>query len=98
MKLRVEVMADDIAEGKRGKSCECAIANALKRAGYSQPYVQPWGTSQYTPFIYLDFAINPTCRVDLPNEAASLACRWDEGDVIEPFTFEIEVPDTAVSK
>lgn len=96
MKLRVEVTAEDIAKGERGMGCNCAIAHALRRAGYPSPFVQPWGAPKRGPFIRLD--VDDDSLIDLPSGAALLARLWDEGDKIAPFAFEIEVPDTAVSE
>jgi hypothetical protein len=103
VKLRVEVTAEDIACGQRENPCACPIAKALIRAGARDPMVagafirddedhdgdSPWAVS---------FDHDYLTEVRLPGECGEFASSFDRGLPVEPFTFEIEVPDTAVER
>jgi len=99
VKLRVEVTAEDIAKGQREEVCLCPIALALSRCGVRGPAVA--GAVGWTPgdnrwsVTFVEDYENETI---LPEECGTFASAFDKGEPVEPFTFEIEVPDTAVSK
>jgi hypothetical protein len=86
VKLRVEVTAEDIAAGNSGDCESCPIALACCRAGLNGVLVSDDGIAWNGGF------------VDLPAGGLEFISDFDRGRVVLPFTFEIEVPDTAVSK
>jgi hypothetical protein len=83
--MRVEVTADDIANGKRGLPWCCPIARAIKRAsggsrvsiGTFNGLAYDWGTA------------HPAVFFDLPEVARCFISDFDSGRPVEPFSFEI---------
>ena len=101
MRLRVEVTAEDISAGIPEDSCECPVARALKRAGVVEEFAfdghgfpDPWAS----PRLEFDDIYDEGDRlvVRMPIEAGRFAERFDARQPVEPFTFEIDVPDAAV--
>lgn len=84
---RVEVTAEDIAQGERGSWLACPIALAIRRCVPCEK-VDVDGGGPITPRWYAD--INGT-RHWLPAEAAAFAKRFDkEGPgAVEPFAFDL---------
>lgn len=85
-KLRVEVTAEDIAQGVRNQAFECPVACALTRSGLDHPSAWP-SRVYYGPFD----APNGRLTAKLPEEAAAFIAAFDDGRPVEPFAFEIEV-------
>lgn len=78
----IDVTTDDIANGVRAKSCECAIARALKRI--TQHSVEIEESDQITIGHHKFFAFGADAkRVD---EFIHL---FDKGQPVQPFGFEI---------
>lgn len=82
--VRIEVTAEDIANGERKNACRCPVALAATRAGMRLVHVDldsigekfvggVWGRSSY-----------------LPVEACEFVDRFDRGLAVEPFIFEIK--------
>lgn len=85
-RLKVEVTAEDIAAGVPSDCQECPIALALKRAGVIEPAVAK------TWFL----AGKGADMVNLPPLGWSFVIEFDNGRKVEPFSFEIDVPNEAV--
>ena len=86
MRLRVEVTAEDIAKGVRNTCDRCPIALALSALGVIEPFVDGYA---------VEFG-NCEEQVRTPEVASAFIEAFDLGNPVEPFTFEIDVPDEAV--
>jgi hypothetical protein len=81
--MRIEVTAEDIADGLRNSAYECPIALACKRVGVPVPFVETDQVSNGVQGV----------PAPLPREARDFIDRYDDGEDVEPFAFEInEVP------
>lgn len=82
--MRVEVTAEDIANGKQNHCERCPIALALSRAGAVAPSVFPvnayWAQTQG----------GYRSRHRLPGVARTFIAAFDEAGHVEPFAFDIE--------
>jgi hypothetical protein len=83
--LHVEVTAEDIFAGAAGKAYHCPIARALKRAGASEARVDYADCSLAIP------GRSAFRSYDLPPEACEFRERFDGGEAVEPFAFDLEV-------
>jgi len=91
--VKVEVTAEDIANGRRGSACDCPVARACQRAGLESASFWPdqerngrvfWG--KHVPGVSRD-------NVVVPRVCDTFAERFDEGDTsVQPFSFELELP------
>ena len=81
-KLKVEVTQDDIDRGVRHEPSECAIARAVGRAAMSDGRINV-GVSWVYCDAYLSWA-------NLPKTARTFVERFDSGDDVKPFSFELE--------
>ncbi len=79
----INVTAEHIAKGKRGKCEECPIALALNDATKANWEVN--GTH-----VYSLWANNQVTR-RLPLEVANRIARFDEQGEMDPFTFELPI-------
>lgn len=86
MKITIDVTAEDIRCGQRQTSGSCPIALALIRSGLRNPHVY------HNADAYIGA---PALRewLLLPAEAASFIYRFDDEESVEPFSFELDVPD-----
>jgi hypothetical protein len=94
MIVKVSVTAEDIASGKPGEICLCPIYLALQRAmpdGVEALWVDcyrarlsgsPWLTTASAP---------------LPQSARDFIGRFDNAIPVEPFEFDLDVPDGLVA-
>lgn len=103
MRLLVEVTAEDIANGIRQDSCDCPVARALKRAGVIDDFLfdgegggDAWSRARLEFESLYDEG--ERLKVAVPIEAGRFAERFDNGDHVEPFSFELDIPDEAVLK
>jgi hypothetical protein len=83
--IKIDVTSDDIAKGEREQPCRCPIALALTRAHPGQ-----WVLGEHTADFYFDDADG---TISLPNEARDFIKRFDNGDPVEPFSFELELDE-----
>ena len=104
VKLKIEVTADDIANGVKEDPACCPMALACKRLGIREPSV-----GEDVDFITFDAdpkdldEDESRGRVRMPPEAADFVTDFDsiedyEDDRPDPFAFEIEVPESAIGK
>lgn len=84
MKLRVEVTAEDIANGKREDSESCPIALALLRCDGVFGAEVNEDITTVTPD-------DDRLSGSPPKEASDFIDNFDAGNDVEPFAFEIEV-------
>ncbi len=78
--MKIEVTADDIANGKPGFSCECPIALALRRLFPDAGHIEVEMAD-----VHIDYDM-----VELPDEARDFIEHFDAEDEVSPFSFEIE--------
>jgi hypothetical protein len=81
--MRIEVTEQDIAAGRRRQPSACPIALAVKRA-YA---VERASVAEY------DIIVTRWCdrqfKWRTPTPAASFIERFDKGEKVEPFSFEL---------
>lgn len=83
-KICVEVTRGDIANGRRGVPCDCALALALSRAiGHAVSV----GSAT---FAFIDGRAEYFL---LPEHACIFVRNFDEGEPVSPFAFDIGVPE-----
>jgi hypothetical protein len=87
MIIAVQVTQEDIAQGLAGDCEECPIALAIYRALSATTGVRV-GTGGVT--LYRDHA---NAMLALPVAASRFICWFDHDDVVEPFEFELDIPD-----
>lgn len=80
--LDVEVTAEDIAKGVKEDCGACPVALALRRAGLGRAMVD--GTS-----ISWSFGVSGGGDVECPCHVAEFIESFDEGDDVEPFSFQL---------
>jgi hypothetical protein len=80
-RVRVEVTAEDIAKGVPERPCFCPVARALRRVGV-EPSVNGW---------WLDLR----CSIPTPADVVTFMGAFDNERPVEPFAFDIELPDAA---
>lgn len=80
-RVNVEVTAEDIAQGVAADCQRCPVALALKRATG-----EDWRVGSYE-------AEKVAIRVPLPMRVRAWTLALDTGEPVEPFSFEIEVPE-----
>jgi hypothetical protein len=76
--MKIEVTADDIAEGVPEDGIGCPIACALNRL-----------TGDRYEVDYEEVTTPDGRVIDLPPEARAFIRRFDRGDEVAPFTFEL---------
>lgn len=82
--LTVDVTQDDIDNGEPVNGNHCAVALALIRAT-GDPYVS---CGIATASWYVGGDVKYVC---LPTKATDFIDAFDEGEPVEPFSFEVEV-------
>lgn len=86
MKHTITVTAEDIAQGLRLSPSACPIAKAVYRATDWAVLVD--GTNLLT---------GGDGTVKLPTEAQTFINRFDNGMLVVPFSFEVNLPDEATN-
>ena len=83
--MKINVTAEDIANGHRDHPNACPIAQALWRmfSIYSLPIVKGGKIS----FEFCDRRV----IADMPGEVQKFVLRYDAGWTVEPFTFDLDV-------
>ncbi len=81
--MRIEVTAEDIAAGERGKCLLCPIALAARRAGLETARVDL--DTQHGE------SIADLIGVLLPDECLKFIIDFDNGKPVAPFVFELDV-------
>lgn len=77
--VKVDVTAEDIAEGVRHSSTSCPLARAIRRCN---PGV---------PVAVFNFAARIGGKlVELPQMLVTFRCRFDHGESVEPVSFYLE--------
>ena len=77
--VKVDVTAEDIAEGVRHSSTSCPLARAIRRCN---PGV---------PVAVFNFAARIGGKlVELPDSLVVFRCRFDHGETVEPVSFYLE--------
>jgi hypothetical protein len=90
--MRVDVTAEDIAKGVRSQCSDCPVALALKRAlgdGIS-PVVGSDTVDLYFRASGMSY-LRPL-HIPLPMGTARRIQKFDRGEGMAPFSFEIDVP------
>ena len=90
MKRTVTVLQDDIDNGRRNSADNCAIALAAKRDLFLE--------NLWVDGVSMTFAgtwVSGTGTAELPAAARQFVTRFDGNLEVEPFKFEIDVPDGA---
>jgi hypothetical protein len=103
----IEVTAEDIANGRPGSPGECPIALAIKRTfnvalvGVGG-MIEMWQREPVLEHRYNAAGVCPACNSQdriprmvtmTPDRARAFIAKYDTGTPVEPFTFEIEIPD-----
>lgn len=86
MIVTVQVTEQDVQHGLAGDCEECPIALAIYRALHDAPVRV--GTGGVT--IYRE---GTNAMVALPGAASRFISRFDHDEVVEPFEFDLDVPD-----
>lgn len=92
-KRTIEVTAEDIKDAKPLSIWDCAVAKACNRLKLAEHHVQVDGTNVY---FYKDDdrqALHVAVAT-LPYEAQAWIQEFDSGKNVQPFSFELEVPDS----
>lgn len=100
VKLKISV-TEEILNGAgtcRYDPGNCAIAKAVQTI-FPNAYVFPQGgiaiSEEYANRICRrDFS----CGIPIPQEASDFICDFDEGKEVEPFSFDIELPDWVIDQ
>lgn len=82
--MTIEVTQEHIAAGERHECGRCPVALAFIAAGFNVS-VCPVYVEFYKPGRPGDFI----CRRNLPHEAGLFIYRFDKGEPVAPFTFEM---------
>src|SRR5256885_4584440 len=77
MAMIIEVTAEDIANGKKSSITDCPVALALHRAGFPTATVGAWSMMNGEGFDAL------------PEGVSQFIARFDGGEPVEPFSFEV---------
>lgn len=92
IRITIDVTAEDIAAGEPGEPCSCPIALAVLR-------VLPFLTGVWVDEtgVELDgFARLGGASIPLPPPAREFISHLDAGDAVEPFSFDLDVPDELI--
>jgi hypothetical protein len=85
--VTVDVTQNDIAHGRRGLCRECPAALAMERAGIVEPRVR--NTELWLRTAHEHRLV----KVRLPESAAKFIDDFDANRTVEPFSFQIDIPD-----
>jgi len=93
IRITIDVTRQDLAAGIPGEPCTCPIAVAALRA---MPFLT--GIWVDETHIELDAGYGPYdgAAIPLPPLARESISRIDAGDAVEPFSFDIDVPDELI--
>lgn len=89
MKVRVDVTAEDIANGCQHMASSCPVAKAISRALGTSVYVNTTG-GKWGKNSELDLALGHP----LPMVVVQAARKFDRSGEMRPFVFDIELPDS----
>ena len=84
MKVTVNVTREHLANGQRNNNTRCAVALALKDAGVKFGWCGSFGIY---PALH-DYTAIAKWTADITEQIR----RFDDGEMLEPFCFELEVP------
>lgn len=75
--MKIQVTEDDIRFGERGECTDCPVARAISRATKREAYVDSYDicSGSYDWFT--------------PEAVRTFIARFDSGQPVEPFTFEL---------
>jgi hypothetical protein len=88
--ITVNVTQKNIDEGKHHQCQFCPIAKALQDKGYPLAQVRTYYIDLYGPVTKMDQVLDTT------KEIRSFITKFDNSEAVQPFTFELEVPDAAL--
>lgn len=88
--MLIHITEEDIKEGKRGDSCECPVARAVKRniGGHKCSVYPNW---RGTALLYVDVSASHSLTVPITQFVNRLMLAFDAGSEISPFEFELKV-------
>lgn len=89
--VRIEVTAKDIIYGDRWSPSTCPIARAARRAGVRGARVGSVALEAENHLLLRDASL----VASLPDPARAFVKRFDEGMTVEPFAFDVSLPDSA---
>lgn len=85
--MLIKVTADDICKGVRQDGAKCPIALAVCRAlGVTESSVDVGGTEEGI------LSVDEDNLYYLPDEVVNFYLRFDNGELVEPFEFELDEP------
>lgn len=88
--MRIDVTAEDIRLGTRGSCATCPVARAIRRqTGRAAEFVNYDSIFLRADFGSPDMAL---ILIRVPLDVSYRIIDYDAGDVMEPFTFDLEVP------
>lgn len=87
--MKIEVTEQDIKLGRRCSRDRCPVALAFKRAG-----IKPDGV---TGMAVVFFYKTSYTEVTLPSKVANFIADFDNSVVVEPFSFDLDLPDYATT-
>lgn len=76
--MKIQVTSTDISRGKKAKACQCPIGLAARRVFKERVIVDSDGCH-----------LMGGGRYSLPKEAQNFISRFDKGEPVEPFEFEL---------
>lgn len=93
--MRIEVTADHIRDGKRTDPCLCPVARAIDAANpqkwWAMTLVGGYGVVDFLGYVG---GLQRSETRELPEAAREWIRRFDEKDPVEPFAFEMDVPES----
>lgn len=95
MIVTISVTAEDIAKGKPGQACDCPIWHAIARALPWLPQSDDDGLFSVGPLGVCGIGSGLE-SIDLPQEVYSFIGRFDSVLPVEPFEFDLDIPDHLV--
>ena len=88
--VEIEVLDEDIKRGDQDDCHRCALARAIKRrvAPYFRPDVSVGSNT---------FSVGIAASQELPADCVEWIRRFDDGEKVEPFRFQINLPEYIVT-
>jgi hypothetical protein len=92
--VKVQVTAEDIADGLRGCVSACPVARALARVLTSRAGVKVDGPIYPHGWTAKAYSLGRRYELPLPDAVAQFAISFDDSDAVKPgpFEFELAVP------
>ncbi len=91
MKVTINVTQEDIKQGCSGNARNCPVARAIVRAlNLTLGRV----SVSNNLFIYMKDDVHHLGAMRTPDSVLQFIARFDTGCAVEPFSFELEIPDT----